>query len=268
MICAKPVIPILLIVFFSFSVSAQKVVKSDTVRISGKPVFFHIPSKEEIQQEINEVQDQVREDLREIMDDMKSKQFISDNVITDVSLEVIGDAVLDLKLTYEYSLKNDTILFQTDDFTLGEYRVEKSNAALVMTEIMKKTVDGQLDKYIKPGQQISFTISGSADAVRIRDVIQYTGEFGPEVREDCEIQGSKVHYTINEQTDIQTNYQLAFMRSYSVRDHILKNVRSFYDTDNSFNHEAYVSEFKGGKYRRVTVEIIIHDAFERIIPVK
>ena len=258
----------LLFLLFSFSLSAQKVVKSDTVRISGKPVFFHIPSKEEIQNEINQVQDLVRQDLREIMDDMKNRKFISDNVITDVSLEVIGDDVLDLKLTYEYSLKNDTILFQTDDFTLGEYRVEKSNAALVMTEIMKKTVDGQLDKYIKPGQRVSFTISGSADAVQIRNVIQYTGEFGPEVSADCDIKGSIVHYTINEQSDIQTNYQLAFMRSYSVREHILKNVRSFYNTSNSFMHRANVSEFKGGKYRRVTAEIIIHDAFQRIIPVK
>jgi len=255
-----------MLLFCAASMQGQKVVKSDTVRISGKPVFFHIPTKEEIKKEISELEQNMKRDLHDYTNEMRNQRYISDNVVTDVSLEVTGDDVLDLKVLYEYSLKNDTMKFQTDDFGLGEFRVEKSNACLVTMAIMKKTISEQLMKYIRPGKEVTFTIQGSADAVRIVDVIDYNGEFGAEISEDCSVQGSRVHYTITPQTDIQTNYQLAFVRSYAVRDYIMKNIQAFWTTQNEFMHRATVSEFKGGQYRRVSIEIVIRDAFETIVP--
>ena len=263
---SKKAVLLIYLLLISTALLDQKIVKSDTVKISGQTIFLHIPTKEEIKKEIRNVETSMKRDLRDYVADMQNQQFISDNVITDVSLEVIGDDVLDLKVIYEYSLKNDTMKFQTDDFPLGEYRVEQSNAALVTFSIIKKTMNGQLAKYTNAGQKISFTIQGNADAVALRGVIEYNGEFGPEINEECEVTGSTIRYKINEQTDIQSNYQLAFIRAYSVKNYILKNIEKFWITQNKFFYKALVSDFKGGKYRRVSIEIVIHDAFGSIIP--
>ena len=47
-------------------------------------------------------------------------------------------------------------------------------------------------------------------------------------------------------------------------DYITNDIEVLKQTRNNFHHKALVSEFSGGKYRRVSIEIIVHNAFENV----
>lgn len=258
-----------LVILLTITVSclmAQKTHKGDTIRIESETVKLQIPEKKipeiKIQippEEVTRVETSIQKELKEYITEMQDQKFISDNVITEVNVEKDSN---DLKLVYSYYLINDTLKFQTDDFGLGKYRVNESNALLVTLEIMKKTLEGQLVKYVKPQTRISLTINGRADATPIRGTLEYRGEYGNPVSGICRVEESNTRMEVSEQQGIPDNLTLAFIRSIAVKDYIDKNIEPLHTTDNSWNYSASVSAGRGGQYRRVSIEVIIYGAFK------
>jgi hypothetical protein len=245
---------------------AQKTQKGATIRLESETGRIVIPLKNvpevKIQtppEEVIRVETAVQKELKEYMVEMLDQQFISDNVVTEVNVDKVDD---DLKVVYSYYLINDTLKFQTDDFGLGKYRVDESNALLVTLGSMKKTVEGQVAKYVSPQTKVSLTINGSADATPIRRSIEYKGEYGNPVNEICTFETGPDRMEVSTQKGINDNSTLAFLRSYAVKDYIEKNIIPLKSTYNKWMYSASVSGERGGKFRRVSIEMIVHDALK------
>jgi hypothetical protein len=258
---------VLIILICTYTVlNGQNPRKETIIPIKSQPVRFQFPNKktiEPIQQtipdEMSKVEKAIQQELKEYVTEMQDQKFISDNVVTEVNVEKAND---DMKVVYSYYLINDTLKFRTDDFGLGKYRVNESNGLMVTLGIMKKTVEGQLAHYIVPQTRISLTIHGSADAVPIRRVIAYEGDFGDKVTETCNFDSGIKNMEISVQKGITDNPGLAFIRSYAVKDYIDKNIAPLQLTQNLWHFSASVSNQRGGEFRRVSIEMIIEGALK------
>lgn len=140
-----------ILLFFTISVWAQKPHPGDTLKIKGTTESIRIPVKMTKEQEVAKIEENLRNELNSYILEMQNQKFISDNVVSEVKLDIVEEAgVPALKLVYSYSLMNDTLKYQTDDFSLGNYRVNSSNAAMVTLTLMKRSLQGQLKKFIAP----------------------------------------------------------------------------------------------------------------------
>lgn len=249
----------------TLNILAQSSLKGDTLKIHGETIEIEIPEliikveENTPVEEIKQVETSIQKVLDEYMLEMQDLQFISDNVVTEVDIEMVDKA---LKLGYSYSLLNDTLKFQTDDFGLGKYRIDDSNAMQVTLSIMKKTIEGQLIKFVSPQKEISITISGSADATRIQDSITYNGEYGNNITEICGFKEKTQTMNVSTQQGITDNHTLAFLRSYAVKDYIGKNINPLKSTRNTWYHTATLREQQGDEQQRVSIELIVFNAFE------
>ncbi len=135
---------------------------------------------------------------------------------------------------------------------------------MLTLDLMRSSVDRHLRKFITPQKAVTITILGSADAVPLRGVIPYSGEFGQQLVEDCQVDGQHRTMHVSTQTGITDNPTLAFMRSYAVGHYIAHRIEALQDTRNTFNYRATVSPHTGGRYRRVTIEMLVHNVFENV----
>jgi len=260
---------LLTLILASFSTNAQKHSKGDTITISGLTVEIKIPSKNGIggiknqSEEIRQVQNSIKSDLKDYTLEMQNQHFISDNVITEVNAETINiDGKDALNVTYSYTLRNGAMKLQSDDFGSGKYLVNESNALSVTLAVMKRNLEGRLAKYVTPQKEISITINGSADAVPVKKVISYKGEFGERIIKDCEFERRSHEMVITTSKGIKNNQTLAFLRSYAVRDYLTNRIFSQRYPNLKYHHSATVSEQRGGQFRRVFIEMIVYNAFE------
>lgn len=245
---------------------AQKPIKGDSVIVESEAVKIKIPAKKtpEVKiipptEEVTRVETAIQKELKEYVSEMQDQKFISDNVVTEVNVEKEND---DLKVVYSYYLINDTLKFQTDDFGLGKYRVNESNGLMVTLGIMKKTVEGQLAKYVTPQTRITLIINGSADATPVKGTIDYKGEYGNPIAEICAFDTGSTQMEISTNKGITDNPSLAFVRSYAVRDYIEKNIVPLKASSNKWQYSASVSGERGGRFRRVSIEMIVFDAMK------
>ena len=261
---------IILMLMFSVILSkGQKKPKGRTSTISGEIIEIKIPVKNKPEQvrtqteEIKQVQNSIKSELKDYTLEMQNQRFISDNVITEVNVGVLNvNGKQALKVTYSYTLKNDTNKFQTDDFGPGKYLLNESNALQVTLAVLKKNIEGKLAKYISPTKEISITVNGSADAVPFKRAMQYKGEFGEQIREVCDFEGKTTEMLVAKSKGISDNPTLAFLRSYTVRDYLNEKIFHQKYANLKYHHSASVSDKRGGQFRRVFVELLIYSAFE------
>jgi hypothetical protein len=195
---------ILTLIASNLSLMAQKNVNGHTIYISGETIEAKIPGKHKPAQvnswldEIKLLEDSIKTELKKYTIEMQDQHFISDNVITEVHADIINlVGNLSLSVTYSYTLLNDTLKFQTDDFAPGRYLVNESNALQVTLAVMRESIEGKLAKYVTTDKEISITITGSADAVPIGKVIPYKGELGEQLAEDCAVEGKNLNIKVD-----------------------------------------------------------------------
>lgn len=257
---------ILSLILLSPLLTAQKHPKGQTINITGETIEVKVPNKAkkaEQTAEIKQVENSLQRELKDYTLEMQNQRFISSNVITEVQVAVDtlhGNP--SLKVTYSYNLLNDTLKFQTDDFGPGKYLVNESNALQVTLAVMKRNIEGKLAKYVTGDKEITVTINGSADAVPIIGVIPYKGEFGKQLSEDCDWEGKTYTMEVNTSQGISNNPTLAFLRSYAVRNYLQNNVFLPSYPNLKYHHSASVSGQRGGQFRRVSIEMVIYNAFE------
>ncbi len=260
---------ILPLIVSSVSLMAQKHGSGHTIYISGETIEIKIPGKSEQTEGksksdvIKQMEDSIKTELKEYTLKMQDQHFISDNVITEVYVDTINLAGNpSLSVTYSYALLNDTLKFQTDDFEPGKYLVNESNALQVALAVMKESIKGKLAKYVTTDKEISITVTGSADAVAIEKVIPYNGEFGERLTENCAVEGKILKMEVASSQGISNNQTLAFLRSFAVMDYLKNNIFLSGFPKLEYHHSAVVSAQRGGQFRRVSIEMIIYNAFK------
>lgn len=209
------------------------------------------PTQEQIQRDNEERQRNWQEELEQ----MKAG-LVSDNVKIEVQTDV-QDNNLIASVAYETLVVTDA----ADDYALGKYAIENSNACMLMCNFLKEKMENDLADLLKQGTRVDIKITGTTDGTPIRSKIDYRGEYGDFTDKPITLNGRPYLMTVTQRTGITTNGQLAFLRTQGVENYLKTQVQSLKHTQNTFEDFAVENREKGGGYRRVSVEITIHDAF-------
>lgn len=218
-------------------------------------------SLEQIQKENEERQRTWQEEFEAQKAQLDEGKRVSDNVKVNVMTDVQQlDNEINLVVTVSYETLS--LAVEGDDYTLGKYTIQNSNACIFMCDFLKTKVEKDLSQYIKKGGRIDIKITGTTDGTPIRSKIQYNGEYGDIKDKPITLNGEPYNMTVTRQTGITNNGQLAFLRSQGVENYLKFKLEPLKQTSNNYQIFAVENTEKGGSYRRVSVEIVIHDAFK------
>ena len=188
---------------------------------------------------------------------------VSDNVKVTVTTGVQHPDLV-VSVAYETVVVTES----ADDYALGKYTIENSNACMLMCNFLKNKMENELAEYLKEGAKVDVRITGATDGTPIRSKIAYKGEYGDFTDKDIILNGNPCKMTVTQKTGITTNGQLAFLRTQGVEHFLKTEVEPLKHTDNTFQEFAVENKEKGGGYRRVSVEMTIHGAFADVEPEK
>ncbi len=215
-------------------------------------------TKEQIQQDNEERQRNWQEELEQMREGL-----ISDNVKIEVQTDVQDDNLV-IAVAYETLVVADA----ADDYALGKYTIQNSNACMLMCNFLKNKMENDLLEFLKQGTKVDVKITGATDGTPIRSKIAYLGEYGDFTDKAITLNGAPFKMTVTQKTGVTTNGQLAFLRTQGVEHFLKTEVEPLKHTENAFQSFAVENKEKGGGYRRVSVEMTIHDAFKDVEPEK
>ena len=230
--------------------------------------FMQADEEEEVslalieQQMMEEIK--LRELQEKIVEEAKSRDIISDHTNITVATEVVPDydadgrRIFNYKVSYTYEV--DPGYTAREDFGPGKYLISQSGAASSMLEIVKKSLEGELARYLKEGKKANVRISGTADSSPIVGRIIYDGTYGDFEDEPVYNNGEMSTVTVAPKGRITQNEQLAFLRAQGVKKYLEDNVAELNDMKTSYRIDINVAEGKGSQYRRITTEITFVDA--------
>ena len=220
-------------------------------------------TKEQIQKDNEERQRNWQEELEAMKANLTEGQRVSDNVKIEVQTDV-QDNNLNISMAYETLVVADA----ADDYALGKYTIENSNACMLMCNFLKDKLENDLSEYLKEETKVDVKITGATDGTPIRTKIAYKGEYGDFTDKPITLNGAPYNMTVTQKTGVTTNSQLAFLRTQGVEHFLKTEVKPMKHTTNTFQEFAVENKEKGGGYRRVSVELTIHDAFADVEPSK
>lgn len=220
-------------------------------------------TKEQIQKDNEERQRNWQEELEAMKANLAEGQRVSDNVKIEVQTEV-QDNNLIISVAYETLVVADA----ADDYALGKYKVENSNACMLMCSFLKGKLENDLAEYLKENTKVDVKITGATDGTPIRSKIAYKGEYGDFTEKPITLNGNPYNMTVTQKTGVKTNAQLAFLRTQGVEHFLKTEVELLKHTENTFQEFAVENKEKGGGYRRVSVEMTIREVFADVEPEK
>ena len=187
----------------------------------------------------------------------KTHIFVSSK--PEVSKDQNGKDMINYNVAVSYEVEEN---FSTrDDFKPGQYHAEDSKAAMLMLGIMKKAFENDFAKYLVEGKRVKIIIKGMADASPITRPIAYDGKYGEYKNQPVVKNGANSTVTLTKEDGISENEQLAFARAAGVQYYIQKEIPSLNKMKQDTSYVIEVSNLKGGKYRRISVQCIFVDAF-------
>lgn len=218
------------------------------------------------QLQISKMEEMKLEELKDnIITDAIAKNIISDHTKIGVNTKVVSDVdaagnrISNYQVNVSYTV--DKEYSAKDDYGLGRYKIEESNAAKSMLAVIKQAFEGDLAKYVVPGKKLKVLITGQADAVPFTRAMAYDGTYGEFVSEPTYQNGELSNITVTKASGISTNEQLAFLRAQGVKDYMVKNIPSFSKMDTTYDTNTEVSTEKGSQYRRINVQLTFVNAF-------
>ena len=220
-------------------------------------------SKEQIKKDNEERQRDWQKELEAMKANLAEGQRVSDNVKITVTTDVQHPDLV-VSVAYETVILSDA----ADDYALGKYTIQNSNACMLMCSFLKDKMENDLAEYLKEGTKVDVKVTGATDGTPIRTKIAYKGEYGDFTDKPITLNGAPYNMTVTQKTGVTTNGQLAFLRTQGVEHFLKTEVEPMKRTTNTFQEFAVENKEKGGGYRRVSVELTIHDAFTDVEPSK
>lgn len=244
-----------------------------------------VENKEEKKQQVvrkveeltKDIKSGLKSDLAGFIADLRNRKELTEDTRVDVNAEVMpevagnGQLEYNMKVRYDVqvlpsSVKKLIINEGTEDWESGKYLLKDSRAALQTAGIIKKSIEDKLEAYIVPGTKVSVKLIGSTDASPIRSKIPYDNNFGSVKDAEYFINGSFGYVTVTPETGVTTNGQLAYLRTLDLKNFMQKHIGPLRVADCRYEHFAEIAGDRGSQYRRVAVEVTIHNAFAKEYP--
>jgi hypothetical protein len=248
--------------------------EKDTIRYSSDlrtMRYYEEVLELNLAKEIAKKELEFKDALTDLVDRLRSRGKLAD---VDLSVESVlkkekdslGRDELNLHLTFLSQGIKAEAENETADFPPGKYSLLDSEAATALVDFFVKSSAEKLAEYLKPETRITFKITGSTDKSPISGKIPYNSEFGNFKNFPYYFQGDLSGMNLNEKSGITENSQLGFLRTYSVRNFIENSTEVFDFTKKKFIHFSEEAEEYGPEYRRIKIEMIIHQIDKIIKP--
>ena len=147
----------------------------------------------------------------------------------------------------------------TSDYGPGKYNLFDSPSAKTLIQFFLKSTEAKLYQYLENGNRVTFRITGSTDKSKVNSTLPYEDEYGSFKNFPYFYQGSLEGMTLNKEKGINSNSQLGFLRTIAVKNFIEKNTDLFDLTRNKFILYSEESDQLGPQYRKVKIEMTIHN---------
>ena len=231
--------------------------------------------------QVEDITGEIKGDLRELLEtllaELRANRKLTENTKVDVNAEVMpevksgGSIEYNMKIRYDVQVLNEhlkklNIANATEDWESGKYRLKDSQAALQTAGIIKSTIESKIEEYILPGTEVTVKIIGGTDASPFKNTVPYDGSFGDIVDAECFVNGGFDYITVTKSTGISSNAQLAYLRTLDIRDFMERYIGAFRVANVHYEHFAEIADEVGAEYRRVAVEVTVHNAFQQKYP--
>lgn len=271
----KSIICLVTLIFAVLSMYAQ-----ERRTISGKTLSFHVPEKQmpeikrEVKQQVANKEQKIQDELEEYLDKLLQNKQISKNLQTSVNVTVVnektptGEVEQNLHAKYNYEILNNpnNIKSQIDDYPAGKYKLGSSKAAMSTMQILKQTVEKNLSEFLTKGTKVTIKITGTTDASQVKGKIPYTNDYGSIEACTYFLNDQLSSLSVDQNSGITSNEQLGLLRTFGVRQFMDTYIEPLKNTTNSYEHFVQTSNELGGKNRRVTIELVVHDALKNYKP--
>ena len=177
---------------------------------------------------------------------------------------VDGTPEMNLVVNFSYSTQPEqpgTVSIVSDDYPLGRYNPNHSNATRLMLDFARNKMETELVQYYAQGREITINITGETDGSPVLGRLPYYGDYGNFVNRPITLNGRPGQITVTSDEGITTNAQLGFLRAQGIEDFLRRDVGPLQATNNSYQTFVVENPGRGGQYRRISVEMIIHGAF-------
>lgn len=207
----------------------------------------------------------LQEIREEVVTAAKEASLISDHTHIDVKTKVEastnadGEKIMNYTVEFNYDVEQE--FSAQEDFGPGKYVISESESALAMLRIVQNAFANEFKQYIQPGKKVIMKLTGSADAAPVNKKIPYKEEYGWFIDEPVYDKDELTTVTVNSETGITSNEQLAFLRAMGVKDYVEKNISELRSMKTEYDTYINVSNERGAEYRRIGIKFIFVDAF-------
>lgn len=252
----------LMVAFFMPAVAQQTRNES---RINSE---YHDIIMEYLRQEVQTRQKIVAKQAKQILVSLPNEDKLYDeNYVTIKTNLVEGtreDGTSELNYVFDISYSCNHIEGITDDYPSGTYAWDSSNSCKAICLLTKTMIEGECADLFKAGKDVTVRIFSTTDGEDIAH-INYGGEFGDFRYIPVTYNDEPVRISVNQEEGITTNAQLAFIRACSVRSYIENQIPKLQQTHNDFEFVTKSFSELGSQYRRSSIQITVHGAFDDII---
>ena len=217
----------------------------------------------EMAKEVAKKEQEFKKNLSDLVSDLRSEGKLNDVELSVSSLlkkekDSLGNDELNLHVTFISQGIKAEIEKETADYKAGKYDIFESVAATTLVDFFIASTSNKLKDYLSPGTKITFKLTGSTDKSKISSTLPYGEEYGTFKNFPYYFQGQLTGLNLNKESGIESNSQLGFLRTYSVRNFIENYTDVFEETKRKYIHYSEESDQFGPEHRRIKIEMVIH----------
>lgn len=186
-----------------------------------KPQQVH-PDEAEI--EINRIVKKINENLHVLTRKMTDSKFIDKSITYNCKYAITDtQRTPDLQLSFGYKLKVDTLKAGINCYNLSTYTTDQSHAVVLLLQAINHHFENDLKSYLSQAANINIEIHTNTDGINVFSDTNYEGEYGIEPSGTIQIKDSVFTMGIKENTPLNHQHQIAFLRAYGIKQHLASN---------------------------------------------
>jgi hypothetical protein len=182
-------------------------------------------------------------------------------ITTEVREDTTEEGTPEINFVYNISYNCHHFEGTEDDYPSAAYLWNTSNSCRAICNLTRTMIDDELKDLFSSGRRTTVTITSTTDAAEITH-IEYKGEYGDFRYMPAVFNDENVRISVDQKEGITTNAQLAYLRARSVQSYLEENVASLKKTNNEYHHITRCFDMTGPHYRRSSLQIVVHGAFD------
>lgn len=257
----KRLVLFIAVLFLVTGASAQKKNQSE-LQVNSQ---YHDIIMQYLQQDIQKRQKQMAKQAKQILINLPNDEKLYDENYVSIHTDVVEgtkeDGTNELNFVLEIAYKCTNFEGFTDDYPLAAYRYEESNTSRAICKLAKTFIENNCNDLFSAGHDVSIDIYASTDATQITH-IDYAGEYGDFRFCPTNYNGENIRISVSSDEGISTNAQLAYIRAQSIRKYVETDINNLKNTNNSFNYITKSYSDTGSLFRRASIRLEVHGAFD------